>query len=241
MTSAEAMSRHVERAGELAGGTPVTILVNNAGVNVRTAADDLTPEQWRLSLELMLTAPFFLALACWEGFKREWYGRIINVASLQSYQSFPKSIPYASAKRGLLGLARAMAEHFSTAHGFENVTANNVGPGYVRTELMASFFADEARGTRLAEATLLGRNSVPEDLVGPAVFLASPAAGDVTGQTLSTALFVVMKWSVQFAQVRKKKPLLRGGETFFNCWRRPEVCRQFSFKQYTFGTVGSKW
>ena len=89
-----------------------------------------------------------------------------------------------SAKSGALGLARSMAEHFSSAHGYENVTCNNIGPGYVRTELTSSVFADEERAKRLADATIIGRNSEPEDLVGPAVFLASKASGYVTGQTL---------------------------------------------------------
>ena len=173
----------VEKAEQLTG-RPITILVNNAGVNVRQQADDLTADHWRQSLDLMLTAPFMLARACSEGFRKEKYGRIINIASLQSYQAFPNSIPYASAKAGSLGLARAMAEHFSPMHGFHNVTVNNIGPGYVKTELTASVFADEERASKLAEATLLGRNSVPEDLVGPTVFLASEASAYVTAQTL---------------------------------------------------------
>lgn len=84
----------------------------------------------------------------------------------------------------MLGLARAMAEYFSTAHGFENVTCNNIGPGYVKTELTASVFENEERAKKLAEATILGRNSVPEDLVGTAVYLSSKASGYVTGQTI---------------------------------------------------------
>jgi len=165
-------------------GKPVTILVNNAGVNVRQPAEKLDREHWQRSLDLMLTAPFFLARACSDGFKEERYGRVICIASLQSYQAFPDSIPYASAKSGALGLARGMAEHFSSVHGYENVTCNNIGPGYVRTELTASVFADEERAQKLADATLVGRNSEPEDLVGPTVFLASGASGYVTGQTL---------------------------------------------------------
>mmetsp|Transcript_9398 Transcript_9398/g.13794 ORF Transcript_9398/g.13794 Transcript_9398/m.13794 type:complete len:278 (-) Transcript_9398:60-893(-) len=173
----------VERAKELTG-RPVTILLNNAGVNVRQKATDLTPAHWQQSLDLMLTAPFFLARACSEGFASEGYGRIMNVASLQTHQAFPDSIPYASAKSGLLGLTRALAEYFAPAHGFANVTCNSIGPGYVATELTKSVFEDEARAKRLAEATILGRNSVPEDLVGTAVYLSSQASSYVTGQTI---------------------------------------------------------
>ena len=173
----------VSRAKALTG-QPVTILINNAGVNVRKPPEELTPQHWRISLDLMLTAPFFLARACSEGFQSEKFGRIICIASLQTYRAFPDSIPYASAKSGVTGLSRAMSEYFSPAHGFENVTCNNIGPGYVKTALTAKIFADKERAERLADATLVGRNSVPEDLVGTAVYLCSNASSYVTGQTI---------------------------------------------------------
>jgi len=179
----EGLPAVVDKARALTG-KPVTILVNNAGVNVRQPAEALTESHWRNSLDLMLTAPFFLARACSAGMKEEKYGRIICMASLQSHCVFPDSIPYAAAKAGALGLARGMAEHFSPAHGFEGVTCNNIGPGFVKTELTAKVFADEERAEKLAGRTMLGRNSAPEDLVGTAVFLASPASAYMTGQTL---------------------------------------------------------
>jgi gluconate 5-dehydrogenase len=169
----------------LAGGVPPTILLNNAGINVRQKADDLTPEHWKVSLDLMLTAPFFLARAMSESMKEEKYGRIINLASLTSYLAFPDSIPYTSAKSGALGLSRAMAEHFAPIHGFDNVTVNNIAPGYVKTELTAKVFADTKRVEKLAERTLIGRNSVPDDLVGTVIYLSSEASSYVTGQTIS--------------------------------------------------------
>ena len=179
----ETLDTIVAKAKELTGKAP-TIVVNNAGVNVRKPAAELTPEHWKISLDLMLTAPFFLARACSAGFKEEKYGRVISTASLQTYQIFPDSIPYASAKAGLLGMTRGMAEHFSSKYGFENVTCNNIGPGYVKTELTAKVFEDEERAQRLADATILGRNSVPEDLIGTTVYLASRGSSYVTGQTI---------------------------------------------------------
>eukprot|EP00548_Thalassiothrix_antarctica_P004140 CAMPEP_0194144452 /NCGR_PEP_ID=MMETSP0152-20130528/13509_1 /TAXON_ID=1049557 /ORGANISM="Thalassiothrix antarctica, Strain L6-D1" /LENGTH=271 /DNA_ID=CAMNT_0038844319 /DNA_START=90 /DNA_END=905 /DNA_ORIENTATION=- len=173
----------VEEATKLTGGLP-TILLNNAGINVRQKAENLTPEHWRVSLDLMLTAPFFMARAMSDAMKQEQYGRIMNIASPQSYLAFPDSIPYAAAKSGNLGLARAMAEYFSPCHGFENVTVNNISPGYVKTELTESVFADKERAERLAQRTLIGRNSVPDDMVGTAVYLSSEASSYVTGQTI---------------------------------------------------------
>lgn len=157
-----------------------TILVNNAGINVRQPADALNSDHWYMTLNLMLTAPFCLTRCLAPYMREQNYGRIINIASLQSFQAFPDSIPYAAAKSGVLGLTRGIAEAYSEV----GCTANAIAPGYVETELTASVFADKERAQRLADATLLRRNSVPQDLVGAAVFLASPAASYITGQSI---------------------------------------------------------
>jgi NAD(P)-dependent dehydrogenase (short-subunit alcohol dehydrogenase family) len=172
------------QAAALQTGIPPTILINNAGVNVRQKAGDLEHVHWQQSLDLMLTAPFVLTRALGDNFKSEQYGRIISMASLQSYRAFPDSIPYAAAKSGIMGLTRALSEEYSPASGYHGVTCNAVAPGYVKTELTASVFADPVRSQKLADATLLGRNSLPDDLVGAVIFLASPASAYVTGQTL---------------------------------------------------------
>jgi len=164
--------------------TPVTILLNNAGLNVRKPAEELTPEHWNISQNLMVVAPFYLAMACSKNFQNENYGRIINTASLTSYQTFPNCIPYSVAKSGLLGLTRGLAQHFSPSNGYDNVTCNGIGPGYVETDLTAPVFADTTRAQKLAEATIIGRNSVPDDLVGTAIWLASEASSYVTAQTI---------------------------------------------------------
>jgi len=173
----------VESAGSLSG-IPPTILINNAGVNVRQTAAALEAHHWHQSLDLMLTAPFELTRALSDNFGSQEYGRVISMASLQSFRAFPDSIPYAAAKSGVLGLTRALSEAYSPAAGFTGVTCNAVAPGYVKTELTAKVFADKDRSQKLADATLLGRNSVPDDLVGAVIFLASPASAYVTGQTL---------------------------------------------------------
>ena len=172
------------KEAEYMTGIPPTILVNNAGINVRQKAADLTSEHWYQSLTLMLTAPFMLTRTMSNNMKERKHGRVITIASLQSYQAFPDSIPYAAAKSGVLGLTRALAEAYSPPHGYEGITCNAIAPGFVKTDLTASIFANEERSQKLADATLVGRNSVPEDLVGAAVFLSSPAASYITGQTL---------------------------------------------------------
>jgi NAD(P)-dependent dehydrogenase (short-subunit alcohol dehydrogenase family) len=184
VTKYEGLPRFVQDAELLTGIAP-TILVNNAGVNVRQTADDLTSEHWQQSFELMLTAPFMLTRALSKNMKARQHGRVITIASLQSFRAFPDSLPYATAKTGVLGLSRALSEAYAPPHGYHNVTCNAIAPGYVKTKLTASVFADIERSRRLADATLLGRNSVPSDLVGATVFLASPSASYITGQTLS--------------------------------------------------------
>jgi NAD(P)-dependent dehydrogenase (short-subunit alcohol dehydrogenase family) len=169
---------------EYVTGIPPTILVNNAGANLRKPIDEVHSEDFIASQALMITAPFLLTRAIAPNFRSQTYGRVVNLASLQSFRAFPDSVSYASAKSGILGLTRALAEAYSAPNGYDNVTVNAVAPGYVRTDLTSTVFADEARAQRLADCTLTGRNSVPDDLVGAAVFLCGPSASYVTGQTL---------------------------------------------------------
>mmetsp|Transcript_17308 Transcript_17308/g.40222 ORF Transcript_17308/g.40222 Transcript_17308/m.40222 type:complete len:285 (+) Transcript_17308:180-1034(+) len=182
ITDTSSLPSLVEQAHQQTAVAP-TILVNNAGVNVRQPAEDLTPEHWERSLNLMVTAPFFLTRAMVPHMQQQGYGRIISVASLQSYQAFPNSIPYATAKSGILGWTRAVAQAYGSDEK-SDITANAIGPGFVKTELTETVFADQERADKLAQSTILKRNSLPQDLVGATVFLASPAASYITGQTL---------------------------------------------------------
>ena len=160
-------------------GSP-DILVNAAGVNTRQAADDVTIDGWASTLNINLTAPFFLAQALVPAMRDRGWGRIVNFASLQSYRAFPGGIAYGASKGGVAQMTRAMAEAWS-AHG---ITANAIGPGFFRTELTASVFADPERAARNAAQTCIGRNGEPEDIDGPVLFLCSDASAYVTGQVL---------------------------------------------------------
>ena len=137
-------------------------------------------ESWDLTLELHLAAPFFLARALVPAMEARGWGKIINIASLQSSRAFPDSLPYGAAKGGVVQLTRAMAEVWSR-HG---ITVNAIAPGFFPTELTAPVFADPARAARNAAQTMIGRNGELRDLAGPTLFLASPASDYVTGQTL---------------------------------------------------------
>ena len=156
------------------------ILVNAAGVNLREAAEAVSPESWRSTLEINLSVPFFLARALVPAMRKKGWGRIINIASLQSERAMPNSVAYGASKGGVAQLTRAMAEAWS-AYG---ITCNALAPGFFPTELTAPVFADRDRSERVAEQTCIGRNGRLEDIAGPAIFLASPASDYVTGQLL---------------------------------------------------------
>ena len=160
-------------------GAPA-ILVNAAGINPRQPADTIGAQDWDATLELNLTVPFLLARALVPGMRAHGWGRIINVASLQSVRAFPDGIAYGAAKGGVMQLTRAMAEAWAR----DGITANAIAPGFFPTALTAPLFADAATAARLAAQTMVGRNGRLADLHGAAVFLASDAATYVADQTL---------------------------------------------------------
>lgn len=159
---------------------PPDILINAAGINTRQHSDEVTAEQWDLTLDLNLSAPFFLAQALVSTMKEKGWGRIINFASLQSRRAFQNGISYGASKGGVEQMTRAMAESWSQ-HG---VTANAVAPGFFRTELTSKVFDDPALSSKIADQTCIGRNGEPEDMDGPLLFLCSAASNYVTGQIL---------------------------------------------------------
>ncbi len=164
----------------LATSAPVDILVNAAGVNLRQPFEQVDAAAWHLHLALHLGAPFFLTQQLAPAMKRNGWGRIINLASLQSYRAFDNSAPYGAGKGGIVQLTRAIAQEYSR-HG---ITCNAIGPGFFPTPLTEPVFADTERAARLAEQTAIGRNGELTDLTGATVFLASDASAYITGQTL---------------------------------------------------------
>ena len=159
---------------------PPDILVNAAGINLREPIERISFESWDRTLDLHLAVPFFLARALVPAMRERGWGRIINLASLQSRRAFADSLPYGAAKGGVVQLTRAMAEAWSR-HG---ITVNAIAPGFFPTELTAPVFDDPDKAARNAAQTMLGRNGALADIVGPTLFFAAPASGYVTGQTL---------------------------------------------------------
>jgi NAD(P)-dependent dehydrogenase (short-subunit alcohol dehydrogenase family) len=159
---------------------PPDILLSAAGINTRIHADEVTLDDWSLTLNLNLAAPFFLAQALIPAMKSKGWGRVINIASLQTERAFPNGIAYGASKSGVGQLTRAMAEAWSQ-HG---IACNALAPGFFPTELSAPVFDNPEIAARNAAQTCIGRNGTMEDLIGPLLFLASPASDYVTGQVL---------------------------------------------------------
>ena len=156
------------------------IVVNAAGVNIRPPLADLTAADWDTLMDVNLTAPFLFGQRFGPAMAGRGWGRIINIASQQSFRAFGNSGGYGAAKAGLAGLTRSQSEAWAP-HG---VCCNAIVPGFVATPLTAEVASDPVRSAALAARTMIGRNGEPEDFEGVAVFLASRASDYVTGQMI---------------------------------------------------------
>lgn len=156
------------------------ILVNCAGVNLRPPMAEVSEAGWDHTMALNLTAPFLLGQRFGPAMAERGWGRIINVTSQQARRAFLNSGAYGASKGGLDALTRSQSEAWAP----RGVRVNAVCPGFVPTALNASVAADPERSAALAARTHIGRNGVPADFAGAAVFLASNASDYITGQTI---------------------------------------------------------
>ena len=158
------------------------ILVNNAGIIRRDDAIRFSEKDWDDVLNLNLKSVFFLAQAAARQFMAQKSGgKIINVASMLSFQGGIRVPSYTASKSGVMGITRLMANEWA-AH---RINVNAIAPGYMATNNTAPLRADEARSSAILERIPAGRWGVPEDLAGPVVFLASGASDYVNGYTIA--------------------------------------------------------
>jgi 2-deoxy-D-gluconate 3-dehydrogenase len=170
----------VQQGLALAG--KLDILVNNAGIIRRCDAIDFTEKDWDEVIDLNLKTVFFLAQAVAQQYiKQGTGGKIINVASMLSFQGGVRVPSYTASKSAVMGVTRALANEWAK-HG---VNVNAIAPGYMATDNTTALRADAARNTAILERIPANRWGVPEDLAGPVVFLASKASDYVNGYTIA--------------------------------------------------------
>jgi 2-dehydro-3-deoxy-D-gluconate 5-dehydrogenase len=160
---------------------PIDILVNNAGVIRREAAERFADADWQEVTAVNLDAVWKLSQRFGCAMLAAGRGRIINIASLLSFQGGVRVPAYAASKHAVLGLTRALANEWSA----QGVTVNAIAPGYIETDNTAALRADPLRNRQILERIPAGRWGTPQDIGGTAVFLASDAAGYVSGQVLA--------------------------------------------------------
>jgi NAD(P)-dependent dehydrogenase (short-subunit alcohol dehydrogenase family) len=177
--SNRAAAEQAAAAARLPFGAP-DILVNCAGLNLRPPMADLSAAQWDELIAINLTAPFLLGQQFGPEMASRGWGRIINVTSQQADRAFGNSGGYGVAKGGVASLTRSQSEAWAD----RGVCCNAICPGFVVTPLTAEVSADPARLAALAARTMVGRNGLPADFAGAAVFLASAASDYVTGQII---------------------------------------------------------
>lgn len=180
VSNMDALAGTVKQASSFFGSPD--ILVNAAGVNIRESWDKVSEATWNKTIAINLTAPFFLARLLIPAMQENGWGKIINIASLQSMRAFPNSAPYGASKGGVMQLTRAMAEAWSG--NMSGITCNAIGPGFFKTGLTGPLYKDENVINALARQTIIGRNGEMDDLRGLTIFLASRASDYITGQTI---------------------------------------------------------
>ncbi len=170
----------VEQAVEKFG--QIDILVNNAGIIRREDAISFSEKDWDDVMNINVKSVFFMSQSVAKQFIKQGNGgKIINIASMLSYQGGIRVPSYTASKSGVMGITRLMANEWAR----ENINVNAIAPGYMATNNTEALRADESRSKEILDRIPAARWGLPEDLAGPVVFLSSSASDYINGYTIA--------------------------------------------------------
>jgi 3-hydroxybutyrate dehydrogenase len=172
-------------------GQPIHVLINNAGLQHVAPLEEFDPQRWATVVDVLLKGPAMLTRAVLPGMRSQGFGRIINIGSIHSLVASPFKSAYVAAKHGLLGLSKTVA--LETAD--TDITINTICPSYIRTPLVERQIAQQAQAHGIPEQEVIQRimlEPMPkqafvtsDEVAGTIEFLLSPAARNITGQTIT--------------------------------------------------------
>lgn len=154
------------------------ILINNAAVTRDNLMLRMSEEQWSEVIDTNLTAVFRLSKLCLKGMMKKRWGRIVNISSISGFMGNPGQANYAAAKAGIVGFSKSLASEVAS----RNITVNAVAPGFVETDMTLAL--PEEVKSKLVENIPMGRVAQPQEIADVVLFLVSPAASYVTGETI---------------------------------------------------------
>ena len=172
-----AQTEQLMKSAEAAMGG-VDILVNNAGLTRDGLAMRMKDEDWQKVIDVNLTAGFRLARAALRGMMKKRWGRIIGITSIVGVTGNPGQANYAAAKAGMIGMSKALAQEVAS----RNITVNCVAPGFIETQMTSALNDDQK--SRIMTSIPAGRLGQSAEVAAAVVYLASPEAAYVTGQTI---------------------------------------------------------
>ena len=175
-------------AGAIAETGRIDAVVNNAGILITGTVEELPEQSWDAVMDVNAKGTFLVVQALLPHMRERGYGRIVNIASIGGKHGAPEQAHYSASKAAIMGFTRVLAQEV----GPLGITANCVCPGIIVTDMGRTNLEEKAVADRWIANTAMRRLGQPEDVVGPACFLASDAAAFVTGQSLNVCGGIVL-------------------------------------------------
>ncbi|KSU63413.1 2-deoxy-D-gluconate 3-dehydrogenase [[Bacillus] enclensis] len=178
VTSREEIKRAVQYIEDQ--GLKIDILINNAGMNIRSNAFEVTDDEWKMIMDTNLKSAFMMSQEIGSHMKENGTGKIINISSVAGHVALRTGVVYASTKAAMIQMTKVLAFEW----GKHNINVNSIGPWYFKTPLTEELLKNKEYVDDILAVTPLNRVGELQELVGPAVFLSSDAGNYITGQTL---------------------------------------------------------